>query len=438
MKIELIVPAVEENARIPNLALPLLAALSPPDVTLSFTDDLLTPIHLDKDLKEVDLVGITVLTKTALRAYEIAEAYRKKGIPVVLGGIHPTALPEEAKKFADSIVVGEAEEVWPQVIEDAKRGDLKPFYRQRGYTTLSNIPIPRRDILPHRGYLPLDVVQVTRGCPFRCEFCSVQKFFGETYRFKPISDVVEEVRHLRHRWMMFNDDNIIGNHSYSKELLTALIPLKKKWFGQASLSGLKAIENVELLAKSGCNSLFIGFESLSKKNLVASKKVQNDPSEYREIIDALHRFGIAICGSFVFGFDEDDPSVFEETVSFSIQTKLFSAIFMILTPYPETPFYHRIKNEGRLVQDQWWLLKNPEDSAPHFLPKKMSGQVLREGWKKAWEEFNSFPSIWKRFHWNYSPTLINRFVYFPFQWMQHRFTKKKILEGNRRYRIHSF
>jgi radical SAM superfamily enzyme YgiQ (UPF0313 family) len=250
--------------------------------------------------------------------------------------------------------------------------------------------------------------------------------------------VVEEVRRLGHRWMMFNDDNIIGNHSYSKELLTALIPLKKKWFGQASLSGLKAIENAELLAKSGCNSLFIGFESLSKKNLVASKKFQNDPSEYREIIDALHRFGIAICGSFVFGFDEDDPSVFEETVSFSIQTKLFSAIFMILTPYPETAFYHRVKNEGRLVQDQWWLLKNPENSAPHFLPKKMTGQTLREGWKKAWKEFNSFPSIWKRFHWDYSPTLINRFVYFPFQWMQHRFTKKKILEGKRRYRTRSF
>jgi radical SAM superfamily enzyme YgiQ (UPF0313 family) len=438
MKIELIVPAVEENARIPNLALPILAGLSPLDVHFSFTDDLLTPIHLEKDLKEVDLVGITVLTKTALRAYEIADAYRKKGIPVVLGGIHPTALPEESKEHADSVVTGEAEEVWPHLIEDARMGHLKPFYQQKGYTDLSKVPNPRRDILPQRGYLPLDVVQVTRGCPFRCEFCSVQKFFGETYRFRPISDVVEEVRRLRHRWMMFNDDNIIGNHSYSKELLSALIPLKKKWFGQASLSGLKAIENVELLAKSGCNSLFIGFESLSKKNLVMSKKVQNDPSEYREIIDALHRFGIAICGSFVFGFDEDDPSVFEETISFSIQTKLFSAIFMILTPYPETAFYHRVKNEGRLVQDQWWLLKNPEDSAPHFLPKKMTGQVLREGWKKAWKEFNSFSSIWKRFHWDYSPTLINRFVYFPFQWMQHRFTKKKILEGKRRYRIRSF
>jgi len=438
VKIELIVPAVEENARIPNLALPILAGLSPTDVKISFTDDLLTPIDLGKDLKEVDLVGITVLSKTALRAYDIADVYRKKGIPVVLGGIHPTALPEEAKDHADSVVLGEAEEIWPHLIEDARMGNLKPFYRQEGYTELSKMPMPRRDILPKRGYLPVDVVQVSRGCPFRCEFCSVQKFFGETHRLRPISAVVDEVRRLPHRWMMFNDDNIIGNPSYSKELLKALIPLKKKWFGQASLTGLKKVENVELLAKSGCAGLLIGFESLSKPNLIRSQKYQNDPTEYREIIHSLHRFGIAICGSFIFGFDEDDPSVFEETVSFAIQTKLFSVIFMILTPYPGTAFYHRVKKEGRLVQDQWWLLEKPEDSAPYFLPMKMSAEALREGWKRAWKEFNSFPSIWKRFHWNYSPTLVNRFVYFPFQWMQHRFTKKKILEGRRRFRTGSF
>jgi len=438
MKIELIVPAVEENARIPNLALPILASLSPTDAQISFTDELLTPINLEKDLKEVDLVGITVLSKTALRAYKIADAYRKKGIPVVLGGIHCSALPEEAKKHADSVVIGEAEEVWPHLIEDARAGSLKPFYRQEGYTELSKIPIPRRDILPKRGYLPLDVVQVTRGCPFRCEFCTVQNFFGEAYRFRPISDVVDEIRRLPHRWMMFNDDNIIGNPSYSKELLKALVPLKKKWFAQASLSGLKKVENIEWLAKSGCTSLFIGFETLSKKNLMTSQKFQNDPSEYQEIIESIHRHGIAICGSFVFGFDEDDPSVFEETVSFAIQTKLFSAVFMILTPYPGTALYHRVKNEGRLVQDQWWLLEKPEDSAPYFLPMKMSKEALREGWKRAWKEFNAFPSIWKRFHWEYSPTLINRFVYFPFQWMQHRFTKKKILEGRRRFRTRSF
>ncbi|MGB9628263.1 MAG: B12-binding domain-containing radical SAM protein [Thermodesulfobacteriota bacterium] len=428
MKIELIVPAVQENARIPNLALPILSALSPKDVEITLTDDLLTPIDLRKGLKEVDLVGITVLSKTALRAYRIADAYRSKGIPVVLGGIHPTALPEEAKQHADSVVIGEAEEVWPLLIEDVRKGDLKPFYQQMNYTDLSKIPIPRRDLFLKKGYFPIDVVQVARGCPYRCEFCSVQKFYGETYRFRPISEVVEEVRRLPHRWMMFNDDNIIASPSYSTELLKALIPLKKKWFGQASLHGLKKIENIELLARSGCTSLFIGFESLSRQNLMQAQKFQNDPAEYREIIGHLHRYGIAICGSFIFGFDEDTPSVFEETVEFSIQTKLFSAVFMILTPYPETAFYHRIKSEERLVYDPWWLLEKPEEFAPFFIPKRMNPESLREGWKRAWRKFYSFPSILKRFHWNYPPTLINRFVYFPFQWMQYRFTQKKILK----------
>jgi len=438
VKIELIVPAVEENARVPNLALPILAALTPPDVKISVTDDLLTPIDLVRDLKEVDLVGITVLTKTALRAYQIADAYRKKGVVVVLGGIHPSALPEEAKEHADAVVIGEAEEIWGRLIEDARKKDLKAFYQQESFTNPLNIPKPRREVLPARGYFPVDVVQATRGCPFRCEFCSVRKFFGDTYRIRPVSNVLEEVRSLRHRMIMFNDDNIIGNPSYSKELLSALIPLKKKWIGQASLSGLKQAENIALLAKSGCTGLLIGFESLSKSNLIQSQKYQNDPKEYREIIDTLHRFGITIWGSFIFGFDDDDPSIFEETVAFAIRAKLFSVVFAILTPYPETSFYQRVKKEGRLVQDRWWLLERPEESAPYFIPKKMSGEVLRECWKKSWKEFYSFPSILKRFHIHYPPTLINRLVYFPFQLMQRRFTQKKIIEGRRRYRARSF
>lgn len=438
MKIELILPAVEENARIPNLALPILAALTPPDVGISITDDLLTPIDVERDLKDVDLVGITVLTKTALRAYHIADAYRKKGVPVVLGGIHPSALPEEAIEHADAVVIGEAEEIWGRLIEDARKKGLRAYYQQESFTNPLNIPKPRREVLPARGYFPIDVIQATRGCPFRCEFCSVRKFFGDTYRVRPISHVLEEVRSLRHRMIMFNDDNIIGDPSYSKDLLRALIPLNKKWIGQASLSGLKRAENVDLLARSGCEGLLIGFESLSKSNLIQSQKYQNDPAEYRDIIETLHRFGITIWGSFIFGFDEDDPSIFEETVAFAIRAKLFSVVFALLTPYPGTSFYQRVKNEGRLLHDRWWLLERPEASAPYFIPKKMSAEVLREGWKKSWKEFYSPSSILKRFHINYPPTLINRLVYFPFQLMQRRFTQKKIIEGRRRFRNRSF
>ncbi len=435
MKIELISPAVDENAPLPNLALPILASLTPPDVQIFYTDDLLTPIDLERGLRNVDLVGITVLTKTALRAYRIAKAYQKKGIPVVLGGIHPSALPEEAKMHADSVVIGEAEEIWPHLVEDARMGRLKSLYRAAGLTDPRKIPRPRREILPKKGYFPVDVVQVSRGCPFRCEFCSVRKFFGDTYRFRPASEVVDEIKTLRHRLIVFNDDNIFGHPSYSRDLLKALIPLKRRWVGQISLAALKETDHIDLLARSGCMGLLIGFESLSQETLLQTRKYQNDPREYREIIDRLHRSGIAIWGAFIFGFDEDEPSVFEATASFAIEAKIFSAAFSILTPYPETAFYHRIKGAGRLIDDRWWLLERPEDSAPHFLPAKMSREVLRDGWRRAWKKFYSHPSILKRFHWNYPPTLANRLIYFPFQWMQHRFTRKKIIEGRQRFRI---
>ena len=280
----------------------------------------------------------------------------------------------------------------------------------------------------------MDVVQVSRGCPFHCEFCSVRHFFGDTYRFRPVAQVIDEIKTLRHRLIVFNDDNIFGHPSSSMELLKALIPLKKRWVGQTSLSALKEVKNIEMLSRSGCMGLLIGFESLSKDALKRSRKDQNDPKEYREIIDRLHRFGIAIWGAFVFGFDEDDPLSSKTTVSFAIQTKLFSAVFAILTPYPETAFYHRVKHEGRLVQDQWWLLERPEDSAPHFLPKKMSREVLREGWKRAWKEFNSFPFNVEAIPLELSSDPDQSLVYFPFQWMQHRFTRKKILEGRQRFR----
>ncbi|MCX8118702.1 MAG: B12-binding domain-containing radical SAM protein [Desulfobacterota bacterium] len=438
MKIELISPAAEENAPVPNLALPILASLTPSDIEVSFTDDLLTPIDLERGVKPVDLVGITVLTKTAKRAYEIADAYRRRGIPVVLGGIHVSALPEEAREHADAVVIGEAEELWPRLIDDFRKKDLKPFYRQAQPVPPSMIPRPRRDILPRRGYFPLDVVQYSRGCPFRCEFCSVRRFFGEQYRFRPLEAVVEEIRSLPHRLVLFNDDNVLGHPSYSRELLQALVPLKKKWAGESSLAGLKEIGQIELLAESGCIGLLIGFESLSPSNLRLSKKFQNDPESYREIIDALHRHGITVWGSFMFGFDDDLPETIHEAVSFAIQTKLFAVNFAILTPYPETDFYHRVKREGRLTHDRWWLLKNPNEVAPFYEPKRMSREALRRLWKEAWQEFYSHRSILRRFQWDYPPTLANRLVYFPFQWMHRRFIRKKILEGRPRYRRRLF
>ena len=223
-----------------------------------------------------------------------------------------------------------------------------------------------------------------------------------------------------------------------KSCFKALIPLKKKWIGQASLSGLRRWRISNSWRKVDVSASSSVLNPSPKQTLIRSQKYQNDPAEYREIIDVLHRFGITIWGSFIFGFDEDDPSIFEETVAFAIRAKLFSVVFAILTPYPETSFYQRVKKEGRLVQDRWWLLERPEESAPYFIPKKMSGEVLRECWKKSWKEF-LFPFLHtEAVPFNYPPTLINRWVYFPFQLMQRRFTQKKIIEGRRRYRARLF
>ncbi|MCK5554019.1 MAG: radical SAM protein, partial [Deltaproteobacteria bacterium] len=368
------------------------------------------------------------------RAYQIADAYRKKGIRVVLGGIHPTAVPDEAAEHADAVVIGEAEQSWPQLLKDFQRGNLKAFYRQNRLTDLSTLPVPRRDIHGSKGYFPLGVVQATRGCPYRCEFCSVRTFFGDTFRLRPLNDVISEVKGMRHKLLMFNDDNIIGHPGYSRELLQAITPLKKKWMGQASLAGLRDEKTIRLMAQSGCIGLLIGFESIIEKNITSIGKLQNRPSHYMEVINSLHRNGIAIWASFIFGFDYDDPTVFERTVEFAIKAKIFSAVFAMLTPYPGTELYNRMKAEGRLTDEKWWLREGQQDRAPHFEPMGMSRRQLREGWKWAWKEFYSLGSIIRRFQSEFPPTLVNRLIYFPFGLMQNRFTRKKILQGKRRYR----
>lgn len=431
IKVELITPAVEDNAPIPNLSLATVAALTPPGVEISLTDDLINPVALDGGLKDVDLVGITCSTKTAPRAYQIASAYRGRGVPVILGGIHPTAVPEEALEHGDAVVVGEAEESWPRVIEDFQRGDLERIYRQDAFTSPEQIPAARRDIYNPKDYFPLDLLQATRGCPYLCDFCSVRRFFGGTYRYRPVSDVIGEIRSLPHRVIMFADDNIVGHPRYSRELLEALIPLRKWWIGQASLAGLEDEEKVMLMAKSGCVGLLIGFESIVEENIKLSRKHQNRPAEYLKIIRTLHRHGIAIWASFLFGFDHDDPGIFERTVRFAIEAKFFSVVFAILTPYPGTALCERLRGEGRLTDERWWLQDNQEARAPHFHPQGMTREELRQGWEWAWQEYYSYSSVLRRFQWEYPPNLVNKVIYFPFNLIQRRFVRKKILGGER-------
>jgi radical SAM superfamily enzyme YgiQ (UPF0313 family) len=431
IRLELITPAVEDNAPIPNLSLATVAALTPPNVQISFSDDLINPIDLDGALKAVDLVGITSSTKTALRAYEIARAYREQGVPVVLGGIHPTAVPDEALQHADAVVLGESEESWPRLIRDFQRGNLERIYQQEGFTPPEEIPPARRDIYHSKDYFPIDSLQATRGCPYLCEFCSVRRFFGGTYRYRPLEHVIAEIRSLRHKVIMFADDNIVGHPRYSRDLLEALVPLRKWWIGQASLAGLEDEEKIKLMAKSGCVGVLIGFESISEENIKSARKYQNRPADYLKIIRNLHRHGIAVWASFMFGLDHDDKGIFERTVRFAIEAKFFSVVFAILTPYPGTNLYERLKKEGRLTDEQWWLLEDQAARAPHFHPLGMTREELRQGWERAWQEYYSYPAMLKRFQWEYRPTLVNKAIYFPFNLILRRFVRKKILGGER-------
>lgn len=293
----------EDSTFLPRMGLGILMARTPRDVEVSYTDEVLSPFDFTRSVKDVDLVGISVDSKTARRSYQIARAYRERGVPVVLGGIHVSACPEEALGHADSVVVGEADVIWPRVIEDFRAGRLKPLYRPE-LPDLADMPVPRRDLFTSKRYIPFQTVQTMRGCPYPCEFCSVSTANGKTFRFRPVDHVIEELRGLG-KLIMFSDDNVMIHREYSAELFRRMAPLKKHWIGQCSLATVRKIDNVKLMADSGCKALFIGFESIDDSTLRHTAKPQNRPGEYREVVSMLHDHGISVWGSFVFGFDTD-------------------------------------------------------------------------------------------------------------------------------------
>jgi len=438
MQIELIAPASEDSTYLPRMGLGILAALTPKSDHVIYSDDLVKPFDIHRDLKDVDLVGISVDSKTARRSYDIAAAYRRKGVKVVLGGIHPTACPDEAMEHADSVVVGEAEDVWPLLLEDFKKGELKPIYRPE-FPDLSGRPAPRRDLFTSKKYIPFQVVQSMRGCPYPCEFCSVSTANGPTFRFRPADDVMAELRTLG-KLIMFADDNVMVHRQYSKELFTKMIPLKKHWIGQCSLAAVKRLDNVQLMAESGCKALFIGFESIDDETVKFTGKRQNRPSQYKETMDMLHDHGIATWGSFVFGFDTDDKDVFDRTVDFGIQMKLTMALYAILTPYPGTQLYKRLLAEGRLTDPKWWLRSDHDAGSPYFLPTKMTREELREGWVRAWTKFYSFDSMRKRFTVRLptretpGSSWIQALGFWPLNFMQYQLAHRKIAGGMQRFR----
>lgn len=405
MKIKLIMPYVKERRdkndagivgqefQLLPLNLAMLAALTPPGIEISFVNEAMEQINFDE---QVDLVGISSTTTLISRAYKIAVEYRKRGVKVVLGGTHPTLIPHEAIKYADSVCIGEAEGLWSKMLADFKRGKLKRFYRNNGYCSLKGLPIPRRDLFKTKHYLPIDGIQTSRGCPFACDFCAESFIFGRKYRFRPIKDVMAEITTLKHKYLFFYDDNIVGNPKYAKELFRALIPYNKLYIVQSPTTLVKDLELLKLMAKSGCKGAFVGFESLSKETLKRMRKGHNDPKQYKEVVKKLHDHGIAISGAFVFGLDGDDKSIFERTLEFAMDVKLDVAQFNWLSPYPGIPIYNRLKAENRLIKTDWWLTGSGYGEVVYH-PKMMSADELKEGSRWIRRNFYSASSIAKRF-----------------------------------------
>ncbi|CAB5080415.1 BchE/P-methylase family protein [Olavius algarvensis associated proteobacterium Delta 3] len=397
MKLELISPFrkgprnVGNAFHFPQMALGILASLTPSDVDVSITDELVQPIDLEK---EVDLVGITVNTKTAVRAYEIADAYRSRGVSVVLGGIHPTVAKEEALMHASTLVLGEAEDVWSTLLEDFKNGKLKKLYRSDKLPNPKHIPHPRRQLFQEHRYVSVNLVQTSRGCPYSCDFCSVSSLYGNGVRLRPVDSVIAEVKHLSGNKLMFVDDNIVAVREHSKQLLGRLASLNKKWIGQTSINVADDDKMLKRLNRGGCLGLFVGLETTSTEGLKTVGKYQNINNDYIESVKKLHDNGIAVLGAFILGLDSDDESCFDRLLEFSLKSKIDVIQPSILAPYPATAIYSRLKEENRLIDDSWWLRYNADDVV--YRPNRMTRVQLYEGWVRTMKELYKLRFALKR------------------------------------------
>ncbi len=381
----------KKSLRYAPLTLTTLAALIPEELgaAVQVFDEGIRDIDLDV---KADLIGISAITGSSTRAYELADHFRSRGIPVVLGGVHPTLLPDEAQQHADSVVVGYAEQTWPELLRDFKLGKLRQRYTQGPNLSLSGLPFPKRELLPRWQYTTTATFEATRGCVHQCEFCVVPNAWGRPIQ-KPVADVIGDIRQMGGKKVIFVDLNMIADLDYARELFAELTKLRIRWFGLVTTLIARDAELLSLAAKSGCRGLLIGFESLSKDSLAETKKRFNDSVDYRYVIRSLHREGIAIMGCFVFGFDNDTRETFKETVDFVNSTGIDLPRYAILTPFPNTGLFRRLRAEQRILTEDWrWY----DGQHVVYKPAQMTPDELLRLTEWAWKETYRYRSIFRR------------------------------------------
>lgn len=381
--------------KLPFLGLPTMAAYTPPDCEVKMVDERIHPVDFNED---ADLIGISVMTPLATRAYEIADEFRRRGKTVVMGGMHVSALPDEALEHCDAVAIGEGEKVWPQMVADFKEGKLKQTYRAELLFDLSESMPPRWDIIDKSLYSPVDFIETTRGCPINCNFCAVTQFYGAKYRIKPTELVEEMVAQVKpvdkvfalKNLIFFVDDNIAANRKHCIEVMNMLKSYNIQWVGQASISIAKDDELLKLMSETRCLGLLIGMESLSEDTLVECGKRINKPAEYEQAVANLHRHGIGVKATFMLGFDNDDVSVFPKMEEFIRKSSFDSVYFSLLTPYPGTRLYKEMEEEGRLLHKNW---EKYDTAHVVFRPRKMSVKELEEGFVWLYKKVLSLKSI---------------------------------------------
>lgn len=375
------------------LGIAALDGLTPDGIETVFYDDRIETVPLDID---VDAVVLSVETFTALRAYQLSDAFKKRGITVIMGGYHPTFLPEEALQHANAVVIGEAEGIWGTVIGDLAKGKLERIYRNDNTGSLDNLQFERR-LFKDKRYAPIYPVQYSRGCRFSCDFCSISAFYGSGLRQRPVQDVAKEIAELGRKHLFLVDDNFYVDKEKTKALLKAITPLNVRWFTQVSVDIANDPELLQLMRKSGCMAVLIGFESLDNRNLVQmGKGINLKNSRYSEAIRRIRAQGIMVYGTFVFGYDYDTRDSFEPCLEFALENKLMLANFNPLMPMPGTRLYDRLQAEGRLIHDRWWLSPDFRYGDAMFHPRGMSAEALTEGCRDARYAFNTYSSIASR------------------------------------------